>query len=106
QNNNTKFLQETVKAVGKVRADLAKGKTCGAAADDDTSFLLGRLEQKVDSLTSAVETLVQQQAVSNRLNEKVVDALTKLVQAPGAEPKQPEPPTPPKAPSDGFGMVV
>ena len=80
QNNNTKFLQETVKAVGKVREDIAKGKAGRtAASDEDTSFLLGRLEQKVDDLTSSVEALVREQRVAIKLNERLVDALGQLL---------------------------
>jgi hypothetical protein len=79
QNNNTKYLQETVKAVGKLRNDVAKGKVASSAVDEDSSFILGRLEQKVNDLTAAVETLVREQRTSNKINEKVVTALTKLV---------------------------
>ena len=80
QNNNTKYLQETVKAVGKIRQELSTGKRpATGAADEDTSFLLGRLEQKVNDLTSAVETLVREQRVANRLNERLVDALGQLL---------------------------
>lgn len=81
QNNNTKYLQENVKALGKVRDEIAKGKASrGTAADEDTGFLLGRIEQKVDCLTASVESLVDEQRVSNKINEKVVDALNLFVE--------------------------
>jgi hypothetical protein len=105
QNNNTKFLQETVKAVGKVRADLAKGKTCGAAADDDTSFLLGRIEQKVDNLTASIENLAAEQRTANRINEKLVDAITKLA-TPAAKTPDSSEQQPQRRPPDNLGMVV
>ncbi len=106
QNNNTKYLQETVKAVGKVRDDIAKGKAGKpAAADDDTSFLLGRIEQKVDNLTASIENLAAEQRTANRINEKLVDAITKLAQPAVKTPDNTEQ-QPQRRPPDNLGMVV
>jgi hypothetical protein len=106
QNNNTKYLQETVRAVGKVREDIAKGKAGRAtAADDDTAFLLGRIEQKVDSLTASIENLAAEQRTANRINEKLVDAVVKLATPAAKTPDSPQQ-QPQRPPPDNLGMVV
>ncbi|MDD2778021.1 MAG: hypothetical protein PHI16_03910, partial [Methanocellales archaeon] len=75
QNINTRYLQETVKAVGKVRDVLAKGKV---GSDDDTSFLLGRLEQKIDDIEERVDKLTLGQSQNNSLTERLVAVLERL----------------------------
>lgn len=104
QNVNTRYLQETVKAVGKVRDDIAKGKVGKGCDDDDTSFLLGRLEQKIDDIEERVESLAAGQSQSNRLTEKLVGILTKLTNLENGEAPQQSPQQRP-AP-DNLGMVV
>lgn len=95
QNNNTRYIQEVVKGVQKVRQDLSSGKARASSNSDDESFLLGRIEQKIDDLTSVIETFAKGQ-------EKLVDALGKLFTQ--KQPENVEQPTS-KAPND-FGMVV
>lgn len=93
QNNNTRYIQEVVKGVQKVRQDLSSKARANSSEDD--SFLLGRIEQKIDDLTCAIETFAKGQ-------EKLVDALGKLFTQ--KQPENVEQPTS-KAPND-FGMVV
>jgi hypothetical protein len=104
QNVNTRYLQETVKAVGKVRDDIAKGKVGKGCDDDDTSFLLGRLEQKIDDIEERVENLAAGQSKNNRLTERLVGVLERLTNLEKQEPAQQAQQQRP-AP-DNLGMVV